>query len=86
MEVVLKQMLPARVARFMRQFVFNGVHGLPIISFSMNIPYPVKDSPLIRRGFQDSCAMLDHCLPNNAVKHREFLHVVIGWELLTYWA
>ena len=39
MEVALKQMLSAREARFMRQFVLNGVHGLPIISFSMNIPY-----------------------------------------------
>ena len=80
MEVVLEQMLAAREARSMRQFAFNREHGLPIISFSMNIPGPVKDSPLIRRGFQVGCAMLDHRLPRNAVKHREILRAVTGWE------
>ena len=80
MEVVLEQMLAAREARSMRQFELNREYGLPIISFSMNIPGPVKDSPLIRRGFQVGCAMLDHRLPRNAVKHRDILRAVTGWE------
>lgn len=80
MEVVLEQMLAAREARSMRQSALNHEYGLPIISFSMNIPGPVKDSPLIRRGFQVGCSMLDHRLPKKAVKHREVLRAVTGWE------
>ena len=80
MEVVLEQMLAAREARSMRQSALNHEYGLPIISFSMNIPGPIKDSPLIRRGFQVGCSMLDHRLPGKAVKHREILRAVTGWE------
>lgn len=80
MEVVLEQMLAAREARSMRQFTLNRRYGLPIISFSMNIPGPVKDSPLIRRGFQVGCTMLDHRLPQQAVKFREVHPAVTGWE------
>ena len=80
MEVVLDQMLAAREARAMRQLALNREYGAPLISFSMNIPGPVKDSPLIRRGFQVGCAMLDHRLPSSAVKHREILRAVTGWE------
>lgn len=80
MEVVLEQMLAAREARAMRQFTLNAQYKLPIISFSMNIPGPIKDSPLIRRGFLAGCAMLDHRLPKQAVKFREVLPQVTGWE------
>lgn len=80
MEVVLEQMLEAREARSMRQFTLNKQYGLPIISFSMNIPGPIKDTPLIRRGFLAGCAMLDHRLPKQAVKLREVLPAVTGWE------
>ena len=58
MEVVLEQMLAAREARSMRQSALNHEYGLPIISFSMNIPGPIKDSPLIRRGL--SRERVDH--------------------------
>ena len=80
MEVILEQMLAAREARSMRQFTLNRTYGLPIISFSMNIPGPIKDSPLIRRGFLAGCAMLDHRLPRRAVKLREVHPAVTGWE------
>lgn len=82
MEVVLEQMLAAREARSMRQFTLNRKYGLPIISFSMNIPGPVKDSPLIRRGFQVGCAMLDHRLPKESIKFRQILPAVTGWEAI----
>lgn len=58
MEVVLKQMLSAREARFMRQFALNGMHGLPIISFSMHIPGPVKDSPYFNTVFRSAAPCL----------------------------
>ena len=80
MEVVLEQMLAAREARSMRQFTLNRKYGLPILSFSMNIPGPVKDSPLIRRGFLVGCAMLDHRLPKEAIMYREVFPAVTGWE------
>lgn len=80
MEVVLEQMLAAREARSMRQFTLNRKYGLPIISFSMNIPGPIKDSPLIRRGFLAGCSMLDHRLPKGAIRFRQVLPAVTGWE------
>lgn len=80
MEVTLEQMLSAREERAFRQFSLNRKWGLPIISFSMNIPGPVKDSPLIRRGFDSGLAALDHRLPKAAVKHREVIRAVTGCE------
>lgn len=80
MEVTLEQMLAAREARAFRQFSLNKQWGLSIISFSMNIPGPVKDSPLIRRGFQEGCAALEHRLPKSAIRHREVLDAVTGSE------
>lgn len=80
MEVTLDQMLAAREERAIRQFSLNKQWGLPVISFSMNIPGPVKDSPLIRRGFQEGCAALDHRLPKAAVKHRKILEAATGCE------
>ena len=80
MEVTLIQMLEAREERVMRQRALNRQWGLPIISFSMNIPGPVKDSPLIRRGFYAGCQALDGQLPASAVKHRQVTEAVTGCE------
>lgn len=80
MEVTLEQMLAAREERAFRQFSLARKWGLPLISFSMNIPGPVKDSPLIRRGFDAGCAALDHRLPKNVIKHREIIPAVTGCE------
>lgn len=80
MEVTLEQMLNAREERAFRQFSLNREWGMPIISFSMNIPGPVKDSPLIRRGFLSGYAALDHRLPKGAVKFRQILEGVTGCE------
>lgn len=80
MEVTLAQMLEAREQRVFRQSSLNRQWGLPIISFSMNIPGPVKDSPLIRRGFYAGCRELDDRLPPSAVKHRQIIEAVTGCE------
>lgn len=80
MEVTLEQMLAAREERAIRQLTLNRQWGLPIISFSMNIPGPVKDSPLIRRGFREGCDALDHRLPKYAVRHRQIYEAVTGCE------
>lgn len=49
--VELHQMLEARERRAQRQQALLKAHGLPLVSFSMNIAGPIKNSPLIRRGF-----------------------------------
>ena len=51
-EVQLAQMLLAREQRAWRQGELLEQYRLPLISFTMNIAGPVKNSPLIRRGFQ----------------------------------
>ena len=80
MEVTLEQVLAARETRAARQLALIGQYGLPVVSFSMNIPGPVKDSPLIRRGFRAGCAALDHRLPKGAVRCREIFPADTGWE------
>ncbi len=51
-EVTLMEMLEAREARVRQQEALRERYGLPVISFTLNIAGPVKDSPLIRRGFR----------------------------------
>ena len=50
--VELAQMLEARERRALRQQALFQQYGLPLVSFTMNIPGPIKNSPLIRRGFR----------------------------------
>lgn len=82
MEVTLEQMLAAREERAYRQFVLNQQWHLPILSFCMNIAGPVKDSPLIRRGFRVGCGAIDCRIPKGAVKHRAILEAVTGCEAI----
>ena len=79
-EVTLAQMLESRERRASRQIAMNREFGKPLISFSMNIPGPVKDSPLIRRGFYAGCAMLDAQLTH--VLHREITEALTGCEAM----
>ena len=51
-EVTLIQVLEAREARARQQDVLLEKYGLPVVSFTLNIAGPVKDSPLIRRAFR----------------------------------
>ncbi len=80
MEVTLAQMLEAREMRAFRQLELSRKWKLPIISFSMNIPGPVKDSPLIRRGFWAGCSELELRLPREAVKEHRIWEAVTGSE------
>ena len=52
MEVTLPQMLEARERRAALQQELLRAHGLPLVCFTMNIAGPLKDTPLIRRGFE----------------------------------
>lgn len=51
-EVTLMEMLEARENRVRQQDVLREKYGAAVISFSLNIAGPVKDSPLIRRAFR----------------------------------
>ena len=61
-EVTLAEMLEAREHRAVRQRELLEQFGGPLISFTMNIAGPVKDSPLIRRAFGLGCRQLKAAL------------------------
>ena len=50
-EITLEQVLEARESRVREQRRLLSEYGAPVISFTMNIPGPVKETPLIRRAF-----------------------------------
>ena len=58
-EVTLMEMLEAREARVQQQDALRERYGSVVISFSLNIAGPVKDSPLIRRAFQTGLEQLE---------------------------
>lgn len=58
-EVSLAEMLEARERRvFRQQELMRAYPGMTLVCFTMNIAGPVKNSPLIRRGFSHGCALL----------------------------
>ena len=61
-DVTLQEILDARERRAEAQRELLKQHARPLISFTMNIPGPVKDSPLIRRGFDEGLRRLDDAL------------------------
>lgn len=82
MEVTLLQMLEAREERAARQVRMNRTFGKPLVSFSMNIAGPVKDSPLIRRGFEAGCDILEDSLPAGTVLRIEKKYAETGCEAM----
>ncbi len=50
--VDLPSMLARREARSLEQLAFLHAHHSPLISFSMNIPGPIKTNPSIRKAFE----------------------------------
>lgn len=83
-EVTLQEMLEARDHRCDAQRRLLDSFGLPLVSFTMNIPGPVKDSPLIRRGFHAGLRLLDEALDKAgfACLSRLVTHEVTGNEFL----
>ncbi|MBQ6501258.1 MAG: citrate lyase holo-[Mogibacterium sp.] len=49
--VDLQHMLARREARYLQQQSFLQAHHCPVVSFSMNIPGPIKTNTLIRKAF-----------------------------------
>lgn len=80
MEVTLEQMLDAREERAQRQLQLSRKYGKTVLSFSMNIPGPVKDTPMIRRAFQAGLTELDCLIPSNAFLEKQVTQTVTGCE------
>ena len=83
-EVTLQDVLDARERRAWAQERLRWQFGRPLLSFTMNIPGPVKDSPLIRRGFDRGAALLEKAMADAAmpVMAREEQRAFTGCELL----
>ena len=70
--VTMEEMLEARERRAGRIAVFLHGGGT-IISFSMNIPGPIKNSFLIREGFHEGCRRLETALKEDHIfRFREY--------------
>lgn len=80
--VELWQMLEARERRAARQRALLAQYRRPLVWFTMNIAGPVKTSPLIRRGFEAGCALLEGQLARVKASclYREQIHEVTGSE------
>lgn len=82
MEVTLEQILSARESRAYRQREMRRRHDLPILSFTMNIPGPVKDTPLIRRAFQEGLNAVACAIDPSLIPETEIIHSATGCEAL----
>lgn len=83
-EVTLAEVLEAREARVRRQDALRERYGAAVVSFTMNIAGPVKDSPLIRRAFRAGIRQLECGLRawNLEILHREEHLAAAGCEAL----
>ena len=83
-EVTLQEVLDARDRRAEAQRQLLEQAGRPVLSFTMNIPGPVKDGPLIRRGFDEGLRLLDAALGEAgfACASRQIIHADTGNEFL----
>lgn len=75
-EVTLSQMLQAREDRVRLQNCILQTFRCPIVCFTMNIAGPVKNSPLIQRGFREGLRALEQRLPKEVIRtYREDVSV-----------
>ena len=83
-EVTLQEILDARERRAEAQRRLLKQLARPLISFTMNIPGPVKDSPMIRRAFDEGLRMLDDALGEAGIAcaSRQITHADTGNEFL----
>lgn len=83
-EVTLEEILDAREERIKSQREMLQKHKSPLISFCMNIAGPVKNSPLIRKAFDEGTSMLEAALAEEdlRVTERIFKDSVTGCEAI----
>ena len=78
MGISLQEILAAREQRAQRQQQLLQQYGTPLVCFTMNIPGPIKDSPLIRRAFAWGVALLEKQLKN--VLFQDIVYAATGCE------
>ena len=83
-EVTLQEMLEARDRRAEAQRQLLEQFARPLLSYTMNIPGSVKDSPLIRRGFDEGLRMLEAAFSEAGINclSRQLVRASTGNELL----
>lgn len=79
MEATLLEILEAREKRAALQKQLLSDYGLPLVCFTMNIPGPIKDSPLIQKGFRLGLRRLEKTL-GSAIRYRQIQCTAAGWE------
>ena len=80
--VELFQMLEAREKRAWEQQRLLTAFHKPVLCFTMNIPGPVKDTPLIRRAFAFGQETLKYRLPKGRILHQAEYCAVTGCEAM----
>ena len=82
-EINLQQMLARREARADEQKKFLEKYHAPLISFSMNIPGPIKTNHKIRAAFDEGRNLIFEALKNIGAAVNEFIetHEDIGDEI-----
>ncbi len=68
MEATLTEILNAREERMREQNEMISLYGKPLVSFTMNIAGPVKNSLLIQKAFEEGLLLLDKKLKANKFK------------------
>lgn len=83
-EISLQQMLARREARAEEQKKFLEKYNAPLISFSMNIPGPIKTNGKIRAAFDEGKNLIFEALEKNNAKINDFIeiHESTGDEIL----
>lgn len=83
-EVTLPEMLEAREARAYRQRILMERHGLPVVSFSLNIAGPVKNGSVLRRAFREGMSRLSDALQTARmdIEHQEEIDRPTGCEAI----
>lgn len=66
-EATLMDILDARERRAQRQQELLTQYALPLVSFTLNIAGPVKNSPLIRRAFREGAERLEDALRGEGI-------------------
>ena len=78
MNTLLHEILAARETRATKQKQLLAEFKLPLVCFTMNIAGPVKDSPMIRRAFDEGVSLLSKQL--SGIVHREIFYAATGCE------
>jgi len=75
------ELLEAKEQRVKRQQTMLAAHGLPLISFSMNIPGPVKRTPLIELAFDHALSQLPEAVEMTVLRERTGCEAILCCDI-----